>query len=142
MRKTILLMITFLFLGSIISPTSSAAVSWEVKIAYNGEWSGSVGGDGSSSSYEGYGGRTISVSGDVASAAIQKGEDNSAELCVSISTGGEVKDSSCTTAGYGVVSVSASEYSDVDSIPGFSAMGAISILGMAAITFSRERQLQ
>ena len=48
-------MIIFLFVGTVISPTANAATSWEVRIAYNGEWSGSVGGDGSSSSYEGYG---------------------------------------------------------------------------------------
>ena len=135
-------MIVILFVGTIISPTTRAATAWEVRISYNGEWSGSAGGDGSTASYEGYGGRTITVSGEVASAVIQKAEDNSDELCVSISTGSDVKESSCTSAGYGVVSVSASEFSDVDSNPGFSAMGAISILGMAAITFSRKRQLQ
>jgi len=100
---------------------------------YNGEWSGAAGG-GSSASYEGTGNETITVSGDIVSAVIQKQEDNSDELCVELWTGGEMKESSCTTAGYGGVTVSASNFEEV---PGFGFLGGIAALCLASIVLNR-----
>ena len=113
----------------VIIPTSQAETNWEVKIKYSGEWSGSVGGT-NSASYEGVGSETITVSGDVISAVIQKQADNTDELCVEIWTGGELKESSCTTAGYGAVSVVADNFEEV---PGFGIAMATSAIGLALI---------
>jgi hypothetical protein len=131
-RLSVLILITAL-LCTFIAPSAVAETTWEVKIRYNGEWSGSVGGS-NSASYEGTGGKTITVTGDIVSAVIQKQEDNSDELCVELWTGGEMKESSCTTAGYGVASVSAS---DLEEVPGFGFLGGIAALCLASIVLNR-----
>ena len=112
-----------------IIPASQAETNWEVKIKYSGEWSGSVGGT-TSASYEGVGSETLTISGDIVSAVIQKQEDNSDELCVELWTGGELKESSCTTSGYGVVTVTGDNFEEV---PGFGAMMTVSAIGLALI---------
>jgi len=118
-------------LCTFIAPFAVAETTWEVKIRYDGEWSGSVGGD-NSASHEGTGDKTITVTGDIASAVIQKQEDNSDELCVELWLDGEMEESSCTTAGYGVVSVSGSNFS-----PGFGFLGAIVVLCLAGFVLNR-----
>jgi hypothetical protein len=134
-RTTLSILVSALLICTLFVPSVSAEAQWDVKIKYNGEWSGSVGGT-SSASYDGTGDKTISVSGDIISAVIQKGEDNSDELCVEIWRDGLKEESSCTTAGYGVVSVSASNFED---LPGFGFMGAIAVLGLAAIATMTRR---
>jgi len=134
-RATLSILISAILICTLFVPSVSAEAQWDVKIKYNGEWSGSVGGT-SSSSYEGTGDKTISVSGDIVSAVIQKQEDNSDQLCVEIWRDGSMEESSCTTAGYGVVTVTASHFED---LPGFGFMGAIAVLGLAAITTMTRR---
>lgn len=88
--------------------TESSDAGIEVRISYSGDWSGSVGGDGTSSSVEGSGDETIPIDGDPATVAatIQKQDDSSDELTVAILEDGEVIVEESTTAEYGVVSVS------------------------------------
>jgi len=136
MKKSVVTcLIAAALLCTLLVPSVTAEATWDVKISYSGEWSGSVGGT-SSASYDGTGDRTITATGDIVSAVIQKGEDNSDQLCVELWTGGEMKESSCTTAGYGVVSVSGSDYEEV---PGFGFLGTIAILCLATIVLRRER---
>ena len=88
--------------------TESSDAGIEVRISYSGEWSGSVGGDGTSSSVDGSGDETIPIDGDPAtvSASIQKQDDSNDELTVAIVEDGEVIVEESTTAEYGVVTVS------------------------------------
>lgn len=94
-----------------LSTPTNAEAQWQVKIDYNGNWSGAVGGGNIGTnivSYEGYGDRIISVEGDIISATIQKQDGNSEPLCVEILRGGVLEESGCTNGAYGVVSISAS----------------------------------
>ncbi|WP_280536612.1 hypothetical protein [Halopenitus sp. POP-27] len=86
--------------------------SYEVRIEYDGEWSGAVGSGGSASSVDGSGTETIEIDGDpdIISANAQKQEANSDELVVQILKDGEVVKESSTTAEYGVAQVSYSNY--------------------------------
>lgn len=86
--------------------------SYEVRIEYNGEWSGTVGSGGSTSSVDGSGTETIEIDGDpnIISANAQKQEANSDELVIQILEDGEVVKESSTTAEYGVAQVSYSNY--------------------------------
>ena len=128
MKKLTPLIIT-LMIAICVMPASQAETSWEVKIIYSGEWSGSAGGT-NSASYEGVGPETLTISGDIVSAAIQKQEDNSDELCVELWTGGELIENSCTTAGYGVVTVTGDNFGEV---PGFGIIMTASAIGLAVL---------
>jgi len=88
----------------------------QVEIEYNGYWSGSVGSTSSSKSVEGYGDRTYTIEeGGIVSAVIQKQEDSSNTLTVTIyDDDGNVVSRDSTSASYGVVTVSG----DVDSSGG------------------------
>jgi hypothetical protein len=132
MKKTFACLISLMIVICIM-PASQAETNWEVKIKYSGEWSGSAGGT-TSASYEGVGSETLTISGDIVSAVIQKQEDNSDELCVELWTGGELKESSCTTAGYGLVSVSGDNF---EKVPGFGIMMAVSAIGLALATIRK-----
>lgn len=90
------------------SESSDAGI--EVRISYSGEWSGSIGGDGTSSSVDGSGDETIPIDDDLStvSATVQKEDDSSDELTVAILEDSEVVVEESTTAEYGVVSVSES----------------------------------
>lgn len=88
--------------------TSAHASGIQVKITYDGSWSGNVGTAGSISSYDGTGDKTIDVNGssfDTVSAAIQKQDGSSSELKVQIIKDGKVVKESSTTAEYGVVTI-------------------------------------
>lgn len=86
--------------------------SFSIRVDYDGEWSGAVGGDGSSRSVDGSGTEEIEVDGDpaVISANAQKQDDSSDELTIQILQDGEVVAEQSTTAEYGVASVSESFY--------------------------------
>ena len=99
----------FMLLIFISSLTSGCIFDeqWEVEIDHSGHWSGAVGGLGGSTSYEGWGDRTIYVNSDMVVAVIQKQESGSAALCVNIRNGGELIERGCTQTSYGSVSISA-----------------------------------
>lgn len=81
----------------------------QVKIIYDGSWSGSILNGSSSSSYSGDGNETINITNSsdysTVSATIQKQGGNSRDLKVQIIRDGEVKKEENTTAEYGVVSI-------------------------------------
>ena len=108
-HATILAMIsvTALMLGFVLLPFNAQAApnSATIKIEYSGSWSGSIGGD-NSRSIEGTGTKSYEVEGDIITAVIQKGDDSSNQLRVSILVDGIVKESEYTDASYGVVTVS------------------------------------
>ncbi|RAP43432.1 hypothetical protein [uncultured Methanosphaera sp.] len=89
---------------------TSNATGTQVKIIYDGSWSGSINNGDGSSTYSGDGNETINVTNSsdysIVSAAIQKQGGNSRELKVQIIRNGEIKKEQSTTAEYGVVSVS------------------------------------
>ncbi|WP_324757125.1 hypothetical protein [Haloarcula montana] len=81
-----------------------ATNGYQVRISYDGEWSGSIGGGGSTRSVDGSGTQTLDVQGDpnIVSANAQKQDDSSRRLTVEILRDGEVVSDSATTAAYGV----------------------------------------
>lgn len=94
--------------------------SYQVRISYDGDWSGSIGGDGSSRSVDGSGTETFDIDGDpfIVSANAQKQDDSSDVLTVEILQGGEVIASQTTSASYGVAQVTSED--DVSSGDGSS----------------------
>ena len=104
-------MILCIMLFCVIIPTSVSAGSATIKISYDGDWSGSLGGD-TSKSVDGSGTETHSATGSVIVAVIQKDDDSSNRLKVEIIVNGNVVASETTTASYGVVSVSHSFLED------------------------------
>jgi hypothetical protein len=87
---------------------SSSQSTFEVRIQYDGEWTGSIGGGGSIRSVSGSGTEVFSISGDpsVISASGQKQDDSSGTLTVQILEDGEVVKETSTSAEYGVAQVS------------------------------------
>jgi len=81
-----------------------------VKVSYMGEWSGTVGGIGSSKSVEGWGDEDffISYGDDIVSACFQKEENDNSILSVEIIKNGKLIEYERTSAAYGMVCVSAS----------------------------------
>lgn len=81
---------------------------YKVKISYKGDWSGSLGGDGSQRSVDGSGTETFDIKGNpmVISANAQKQDTGSGTLTIQIVKDGEVVKESTTDADYGVASVS------------------------------------
>ena len=133
MKKALACLIP-LIIAVCIMPAAQAETNWEVKIIYSGEWSGSAGGT-NSASYEGVGPETLTISGDIVSAVIQKQEDNSDELCVELWTGGELVESSCTSAGYGAVTVTGDNFGEV---PGFGIIMAVSAISLALVSTRKD----
>lgn len=91
--------------------SSSSSSGYQVRITYDGEWSGAVGAVGSTSSYDGSGSDTIDVgevSYDIVSAVIQKRDSGSGELKVEILKDGVVVKGGSATSTYGVVSITSS----------------------------------
>ncbi|MDE4078403.1 hypothetical protein OTK55_05180 [Methanosphaera sp. Vir-13MRS] len=88
---------------------TNKATGTQVKIIYDGSWSGSILNGSSSSSYSGDGNETINITNSsdysTVSATIQKQGGNSRDLKVQIIRDGEVKKEENTTAEYGVVSI-------------------------------------
>lgn len=91
--------------------TSSSEVTYQVRIQYRGEWSGSVGGDSSVRSVDGSGARTFDIEGDpfIVSANAQKQDDSSDTLTVQILEDGEVVAERSTSAEYGVAQVTSED---------------------------------
>jgi len=85
--------------------------SYQVRINYDGEWSGSVGGEGSSRSVDGSGTETFDIDGDpfIVSANAQKQDDGSGELAVEILQDGEVIARETTSAEYGLAQVTSED---------------------------------
>jgi hypothetical protein len=92
--------------------SNGSGSSYEVRIEYDGEWSGSVGSGGSTSSVDGSGTETIEIDGspDIISANAQKQDDSSNELTIQILEDGEVVEEGSTTASYGVAQISHSNF--------------------------------
>lgn len=89
---------------------NTKATGTQVKIIYDGSWSGAIANGGTSSSYSGDGNETINVTNSsdysIVSATIQKQGGNSRDLKVQIIRNGEIKKEQNTSAEYGVVSIS------------------------------------
>ena len=81
----------------------------QVKVTYDGQWSGSImDGEGTSQSFDGTGPETIDVEGDswsMVSTTFQKRDIGSGKMTVEIIKDGKVAKSGSTSAQYGVVSV-------------------------------------
>ncbi|UPM41905.1 hypothetical protein [Halocatena salina] len=91
------------------SDSGSVASGFAVRIRYEREWSGVVGGDEQTKSVDGTGMETIAIEDDhpvVISANAQKLDDSSETLTVQILEDGEVRKDVSTDAEYGVASVS------------------------------------
>ena len=79
---------------------------WQVKIITEDKWTCAAGAEGSSSSYQGKGNKTIDIGeANIVSANAQKKSKNSKELKIQLLKDGEVRKESSTTAEYGIASV-------------------------------------
>lgn len=92
-------------------PRTESESNYQVRISYEGEWSGTVGGEGSMRSVDGSGTKTFDVQGDptIVSANAQKRDSGSGELTVEILQDGEVIARRSTTAEYGVAQVTSED---------------------------------
>lgn len=99
------------------SESSDASSGYTVTISYDGEWIGTIGGEGSMRSVQGEGTQTFEVQGDpsIVVANAQKSDGGSGTLTITISNDGEVVKEASTSAQYGVAQVS---YSVLDSFDG------------------------
>lgn len=91
--------------------TSSSEVTYQVRIQYTGEWSGSIGGDGSVRSVDGSGEQTFDIESDpfIVSANAQKQDDSSDTLTVQILENGEVIAERSTSTEYGIAQVTSED---------------------------------
>lgn len=89
------------------SGNSTQVKGTQVKVTYDGSWSGAYGDENSLKSVDGKGTKTFNITGDpfVVSANFQKKDGSSKELVVEILKDGEVVETSSTSAAYGVASV-------------------------------------
>ena len=110
MRKEIILFTLLLCAAALAagcSEAASAPATVQVRVSYDGDWSGSYGDVGGQSSIDGSGSRTIEFPAEsIVSVAFQKKGGDSKPLTVEIIKDGTVLKSGSTTAAYGVVSVS------------------------------------
>ena len=85
---------------------------FQVRIIYDGEWTGAAGAEGGTSSIEGEGEETIDIDddADIISANAQKQDDSDRELTIQILEDGEVVAEESTTAGFGVAQVTHSTF--------------------------------
>ena len=85
--------------------------SYQVRISYDGEWSGSIGGDGSTRSVDGSGTETFEIEGEplIVSANAQKRDEGSSELTVEILQDGEAIARETTSAEFGVAQVTSED---------------------------------
>ena len=90
--------------------SASQAQGKQIKIIYDGEWSGAAGDAGSVNSISGSGDKTIDVdnSAHIISANAQKQDAGSSELTIQILKDGKVVKEASTSAEYGMAQVSAS----------------------------------
>ncbi len=86
---------------------SSASSTYQVRIRYDGEWSGSISSEGSSRSVDGSGTQTIDIEDEpnIISANAQKQDDSSRELTIQILEDGVATAEESTTAEFGVAQV-------------------------------------
>lgn len=89
--------------------SGSVASGFAVRIQYDGDWSGVVGGDERTWSVDGSGTETIAIEDEhpfMVTANAQKLDDSSGTLTIQILESGEVRTDASTDAEYGVASVS------------------------------------
>ena len=98
---TVVLCLSFMINVSLPTEAEDTA---SFTVNYSGCWTGAYGAEGGVTSIDGCGTETYSATGTVFAINAQKDEDNTDELCVSISVSGK-QESECTTAAYGVASV-------------------------------------
>lgn len=86
----------------------SSGDGYQVRISYDGEWSGAIGKEGTTRSVDGSGTETFDIEGDpfIVSGNAQKQDAGSGELTIQILEDGEVISEQSTTAEYGVASTS------------------------------------
>ncbi|ELZ08593.1 hypothetical protein C479_14678 [Halovivax asiaticus JCM 14624] len=79
----------------------------QIRILYDGEWSGAIGEESATRSVDGSGDDTLDVSDDtmIISATVQKEDGSNTELTVQILEDGEVVSEQSTSSEFGVVSV-------------------------------------
>lgn len=89
-------------------PEESSGDGYQVRISYDGEWSGAIGKEGTTRSVDGSGTETFDIEGDpfIVSGNAQKQDAGSGELTIQILEDGEVISEQSTTAEYGVASTS------------------------------------
>jgi hypothetical protein len=99
------------------SSSDDSGSGYVVKISYDGEWSGTIGGEGSMRSVQGSGTETFEVSGNpsIVVANAQKSDGGSGTLTIQIIKNGEVVKESTTSAQYGLAQVSYSSLDTFDS---------------------------
>ncbi|MFC4550293.1 MULTISPECIES: hypothetical protein [Halorussus] len=93
------------------SGSQSGGAKLSVEVVYDGEWQGSISGDGSSRSVQGTGPKTLEVKGSpsIVSANAQKKDKGAGKkLSINIMKDGEILKESSTTADYGMAQVTAS----------------------------------
>jgi uncharacterized Zn finger protein (UPF0148 family) len=78
---------------------------YEINVSYTGEWSGSIGSGSSQRTENGTSSRSFTVDGYPAVAVVQKKDDNSRCMDVTVSLVGGSDNTQQTCAAYGVVSV-------------------------------------
>lgn len=95
------------------STTTEAA--YTVRIAFDGNWQGSITTDGTSKSIDGSGTANYTISGDPTVVAVnaQKQSDGDGKLTVQILENGEVVGEQSTTASYGVAQATSQGSSDI-----------------------------
>jgi len=93
--------------SSSIGSTSSKSV--QIKVNYNGKWSGAYGEVGAIQSIDGTGSKTYTITNPnyAVSASFQKQDSSTSTLNVEIIEDGKVIKSGSTTAAYGIVAISA-----------------------------------
>ena len=93
--------------STIVSTGSSSGV--QIKVNYNGVWTGSYGDAGSTQSIDGTGSKIITLTNpnNIISCAFQKKDNSQDEMEIEILKDGTVLNSKSTTAAYGVVAVAA-----------------------------------
>ncbi len=91
--------------------SGSSGDGYQVRVSYDGEWSGSFGSMGESRTVDGTGAKTIDIDMDdemlnMVSATVQKLEAGDGEMTVEILNDGEVVEEKSTSAEHGVVTIS------------------------------------
>ena len=82
-----------------------APPQYEINVGYKGKWSGAIGGGGSQQTEDGTSSRSFTVDGYPAVAVIQKKDDSSKCMDVTVRLVGGSGNTQQTCAAYGVVSV-------------------------------------
>lgn len=90
------------------NPEEASGDGYQVRVSYDGEWSGAIGKEGTTRSVDGSGTETFDIEGDpfIVSGNAQKQDAGSGELTIQILEEGEVISEQSTTAEYGVASTS------------------------------------